>query len=211
MSGLGPLCPVDNRHGRLYPWSAGRYLCSHYAHGGNGRIFADEEATGGYDLKERDVQAIYETAAREVVSGQAKEDVVIRDIARQTKNSTAQVREKLHLMMAVVREQERQKEAKMADQAKAKAAKTAKAPKAPKAPSEPRQRLEHVEGERFAALRDKYGLTNKQVAQACGDAGMGASSTYVYIVTHKGSSIKLYERYEAALKAYVEAQEAATA
>ena len=210
-AGLGPPCPADNRHGRLYPWNRGRdpsktYICTHQAHGGNGQTFSESEARGDYTLGERDMGMIYETAARDVVSGTTREEAVIKDIAKQTKTATTQVREKLHLMMAVVREEDRKKEvAKMAAEQATKAAKAPKA-KTPKAPAAPRVKLEHVDGAAFVALRDELKLTNAQVREACGNAGMGKSSTYVYIIEHEGASSKLFARYEAALRAFAAEQ-----
>jgi len=170
-------------------------------------VFSESEASGKYELRERDVTQIYESAARDVVSGAAREEQVIKDIARQTKTSTITVREKLHLMMAVVREEARKKEvAKMAAEQATKAAKAPKA-KTPKAPAAPRVKLEHVDGTKFDALRNEYGLTAGQVKEACAAAGMGKSSTYVYIILHEGASAKLYARYEVALAEYVAAQD----
>jgi hypothetical protein len=211
-AGFGPACPADNRHGRLYQWDRGsnpdkKYICVHQAHGGNGKTFSESEAQGNYTLGERDVSMIYESAARDVVSGTSKEEAVIKDIAKQTKTATTQVREKLHLMMAVVREEDRKKEmAKMAAEQATKAAKAPKTPKTPKAPATPRIKLEHVEGAKFDALRNELGLTTTQVRAACEAAGMGKSSTYVYIILHEGASSKLFARYEAALAEYVESQ-----
>jgi hypothetical protein len=167
----------------------------HSDHGGNGKAFTDKEAHGGYELEEKDLTALYESAASEVIAGRTTLDMAVQSVAKTTKRSSAQVREALTIMIETIKE----KDVTMAEKkAAAKAAKTKPAP----APKGERRRLEHVEGVEFARVRDELGLTNKQAAEATGEAGMGASATYVYILTHQGSSIKLFEKYQAALKAY---------
>lgn len=200
-AGNGPPCPANGSHGRLYSWEGTRagtsqWYCPHSDHGGNGKFFTDKEAHGEYELKETDVTVIYEGAARDVIAGKTTLDQAVANVAKQTKMATSQVREAIIIMMDTIKE----KETTMAEKkAAAKTAATAKT--APKAAGE-RRRLEHVEGSEFARVRDELGLTNKQAAEATGDAGMGASPTYIYIVTHQGSSAKLFEKYEAALKSY---------
>ena len=168
----------------------------HLDHGANGKAFTDKEAHGDYELKENEVTALFESAAREIIAERTTLDVAVQQIAKTTKRSTAQVRESLNIMIETIKE----KDTTMAEK-KAAAAKAAKTKPAAK-PAGERRRLEHVEGAEFARVRDELGLSNKQVAEATGEAGMGASATYVYILTHQGSSIKLFEKYQAALKAY---------
>jgi len=168
----------------------------HLDHGANGKAFTDKEAHGDYELKENEVTALFESAAREIIAERTTLDVAVQQIAKTTKRSTAQVRESLTIMIETIKE----KDTTMAEK-KAAAAKAAKTKPAAK-PAGERRRLEHVEGAEFARVRDELGLSNKQVAEATGEAGMGASATYVYILTHQGSSIKLFEKYQAALKAY---------
>ena len=165
----------------------------HAAHGGNGKFFTDKEASGDYEIKENEMSALYESAAREVIAERTTMDQAVQSIAKTTKRSSSQVREALIIMIDTIKE----KSTTMAD--KKAAAKTAKTKPAVKGE---RRRLEHVDGAEFARVRDELGLTNKQAAEATGEAGMGASATYVYILTHQGSSIKLFEKYQIALKAY---------
>jgi len=168
----------------------------HDDHGGNGKAFTDKEAHGDYKLQEDEVTALFESAAREIIAERMSLDQAVQQIAKTTERSTTQVRESLTIMIETIKE----KDTTMAEK-KAAAAKAAKTKSAAK-PAGERRRLEHVEGAEFARVRDELGLSNKQAAEATGEAGMGASATYVYILTHQGSSIKLFEKYQAALKAY---------
>jgi len=168
----------------------------HQDHGGNGKAFTDKEAHGDYELQEDEVTALFESAAREIIAERTTLDLAVQQIAKTTKRSTAQVREALTIMIETIKE----KDTTMAEK-KAAAAKVAKTKPAAK-PAGERRRLEHIEGVEFARVRDELGLSNKQAAEATGEAGMGASATYVYILTHQGSSIKLFEKYQTALKAY---------
>lgn len=200
-AGNGPLCPANPRHGRMYSRDRGGdpshgYRCMHTDHGGNGKAFTDKEASGEYELQENDVTALYESAATEVIAGRTTLDAAVQSVAKTAKRPTAQVREALLIMIDTIKEKDITMAEKKAAAAKAKTAKAAPAPKGE------RRRLEHVEGSEFARVRDELGLSNKQAAEATGEAGMGASATYIYILTHQGSSIKLFEKYQKALKDY---------
>ena len=196
--GNGPLCPAVPAHGRMYSRDrAGDpskgYRCMDSDHGGNGRAFTEQEANGGYELEENDVALIYEVAARDVISNKKTIDQVVQSVAQVTKRPSAQVREAILIMIDTLQE----KSTAMAEKKK-----TAATKKATPTVKGERRRLEHVDGAEFARVRDELGLTNKQAAEATGEAGMGASATYIYIVTHQGSSVKLFEKYQAALRAY---------
>lgn len=197
-AGNGPRCPVDPAHGRLYdnrnPGPRTAWFCPHSAHGGNGKFFSDKEAHGEYELRESDVTILYESAARDVIAGKITLDQAVTNVAKQSKMATSQVREAIAIMIDTIRE----KDTDMAD--KKAAAKTAKKT-APKAAAQ-RQRVDHTEAAEFLRVRDELGLTAKQSALATGEAGMGSSSTYVYILTHQGASTELFNKYEAALRSY---------
>ncbi len=165
----------------------------HEAHGANGRAFTDKEAQGEYEAKEEEMPQLYKSTALEIISERITLDQGVQSIAKASKRASSQVRESLLIMIDTIKE-------KNTDMAEQKAAIKAKKTK-PAAKGE-RRRLEHVEGDEFARVRDEYGLSNKQAAEATGEAGMGASATYIYILTHQGSSIKLFEKYQAALKTY---------
>lgn len=197
-AGNGPPCPVDPSHGRLYSWDRGatrgrEFYCPHSAHGGNGKFFSDKEAHGEYELKEGDVAILYETAARDVIAGKTSLDQAVANVAKQSKMATSQVREAITIMIETIRE----KDTDMAD--KKAAAKTAK--KAAPAAAQ-RQRADHTDATEFIRVRDELGLTAKQSALATGEAGMGSSSTYIYILTHEGATTELFGKYEAALRSY---------
>lgn len=202
--GNGPICPVAPWHGRMYTvdpsgGNIGRgFRCMHHDHGGNGRKFTDKEAHGGLELEEKDVALAYESAAHEIIAGRLTLDQAVQQAAKSTGRSSAQVREALTLMIDTIQE----KDTDMAEKKKAAAA--AKATKPAKQTGE-RRRLEHVDGDRFKAVLDEFGLSNKQAAEATGAAGMGASPTYIYILTHQGSSVKLFGRFESAIKDYAKA------
>lgn len=198
----GPPCPVDPEiHGHLYKWSGKdvdrAYWCGHSSHGGNGKFFSYKEANGEYKLQEGDVTLIYEQAARSVIAGTITLDKAVQDVARQTTRPTAQVRESLSIMIDSIKE----KDQTMADSKAAAKKKTAKQPGE-------RRRLEHVEGARFQKALDDAGLTAAQAKEATGEAGMGASSTYVYILLHEGASVNLFEKFQAALKEYLKTHKA---
>jgi hypothetical protein len=184
-----------------------RYYCPHLAHGANGKFFTFAEANGDYELKEGDVSALIEAAAKDVLSGKITIDVAVRDLAKRTNRTTAQIREALNIMTETIE----QKDAEKAEQdvaVKAARVRKAPAPKPAKAPATPRAKAAHATGEQFAAARDALGLTNKQAAEACGEAEanglpkMGKSATYVYILTHEGASADLLAKFEVALKQY---------
>lgn len=168
----------------------------HEGHGGNGKFFTSEEANGDYEIQETEMPALYESAAREVIAERTTLDQAVQALAKSMRRPTSQVREALVIMIDTLKEKDTDMAEKKAAAAKAKTAKAQPAAKGE------RRRLEHVEGSEFARVRDELGLTNKQAAEATGEAGMGSSATYIYIVTHQGSSIKLFEKYQAALKAY---------
>lgn len=184
----------------MYDWrektrTAGRdWLCPHGAHGGNGRFFTDKEAHGGYELKEDDMSLVLETAARDVIEGKLTLDVATQNVAKHTKMATSQAREAIRVMIDTIKE----KDTDMAEKKAAKAA--AKAAPAPKTGE--RKKLEKIEGAEFARVRDEAGLTQAHAQAACTEAGMGASATYVYILTHDGASIRLFEKFKDAVKSY---------
>lgn len=205
--GNGPLCPVDPSHGRLYSWDAGgKYFCPHSDHGGNGKFFTEREANGEYELQDQDVSNVFDAAVRDIAAGRTTIDQAVKEVARVTKRSSSSVRESMGVALDVAK-QRQEGRTTVADSSK----KTQrKQPKAAPAPGEKRRRLEAVEGARFKAVLDEYGLTNKQAAEATGSyvvpstgKVMGKSSTYIYIITHDGSSIELFKNFEAAIKAYV--------
>lgn len=201
--GNGPICPLAPWHGRTYSVDPGGnpvkgFRCMHRDHGGNGRKFTDKEAHGELELEEKDVALAYESAAHEIIAGRLTLDQAVQQAAKATGRSSAQVREALTLMIDTIQE----KDTDMAEKKKAAAA--AKATKPAKQAGE-RRRLEHVDGDRFKAVLDEFGLSNKQAAEATGAAGMGASPTYIYILTHQGSSVKLFGRFESAIKDYAKA------
>lgn len=194
-AGNGPLCPVNNQHGRLYSWEGGRWYCPSHPHGGNGKFFSEKEAYGDYAITEEEVTALLESTARDIIAERTSLEQAVTTVARQTKRSSATVRESLTLMVKTI--QEHGNGVNMAD--KRSAARAAKAA-APKATSS--KTLEHVEASEFVRVLNELGLTNKQAAEATGAAGMGASATYIYILLHKGASAQLFAKYEAALRAY---------
>lgn len=206
--GNGPLCPMVPQHGRTYQWTGGKFLCVHSDHGGNGKFFTDKEAHGEYELKEGDVTVIYQNAARDVAAGRVTLEQAVADIARTTKRPPTQVREAVRLMLDTINEDKKPKEHSTVPNTGKNTASRAKAAKAAAAASGGTRRLEHVEGAEFARVRDELGLTNKQAAEATGAAGMGASSTYIYIVTHQGSSADLFAKYEKALRSYAKEHKA---
>lgn len=62
----------------------------------------------------------------------------------------------------------------------------------------PRVKLQHIEPSQFAELRDELGFSNKDVA-----AAIGRTLSRVSELTHsQGASIRVWESYEAALRAY---------
>lgn len=193
-------CPVTKSHGKLLPPKGGkeqRWWCPHQDHGGNGKFFNDKEAHGEYQLEEGDVTVIYERAASDVIAGKTTLDQAVVEVSKATSKASSQVREAIGIMIDTIREKDQTMAEKQA-KAKTKAAEKAKASKQPGE----RRRKEHVDGAEFARVRDELGLNNKQAAEATGEAGMGSSATYIYIVTHSGSSKDLFTKFEAALRAY---------
>lgn len=195
-TGNGPPCPVDPSHGKTYAWEGHEFLCPHSAHGGNGRFFTDKEAHGGYELKEGDVSLVIEAAARDVVEGKQTLDVAVQNVARHTKMATSQAREAVRVMIDTIKE----KDEDMADKRAAAKAEAKKAATTPKTGE--RKKLEQVAGAEYARVRDEAGLTQHHAQLACAEAGMGASATYVYILTHQGASVKLFERFKDAVASY---------
>lgn len=203
-AGNGPVCPVGgDAHGRTYDYrqkalrEGHDWWCGHSAHGGNGRFFTDEEVRGGYELQEGDVALIYETTARDVIAGKLTLDKAVQDVARTTKRSTSQVREAVTIMIDSIKE----KDQTMADKKAAAKKKTAKQPGE-------RRRLEHVDGAGFQKVIDDLGMTAAQTKEATGEAGMGASSTYVYILLHEGASVNLFSKFETACKTWAKSHRA---
>lgn len=197
--GNGPPCPVDPEgHGKTYRVDRAlrpehQWWCPHSGHGGNGKYFTDKEAHGEYELQEGDVTLLYEAAARDVIAGKLTLDKATQDVARQSNRPTAQVREAITIMIDSIKE----KDQTMAESKAAAAAK--KQRKANPAPGE-RHRLERADGAKFIEVLAKYGLTNKQAAEATGEAGLGKSSTYIYILLHDGASTDLFDKFETAVK-----------
>lgn len=209
--GNGPLCPVGGMaHGRTYSVeksiAAGHdFWCPHSAHGGNGRYFTDKEAHGQYEITEGDVSQLIEGAARDVIADKVSLDMAVTNVARQTKMATSQAREALTIMIGTIKE----KDEDMAEKkAAAKTTARAKTTTSKTTATGDRHRLEAVPGSEFARVRDEAGLTQKQIREACTDAGMGASSTYVYILTTKGASVVLFDRFKDAVASYVRAHKA---
>lgn len=209
--GNGPRCPIDPRHGRLYSWERGgdplkAYFCNHGTHGPNGHFFTDKEANGEYELKESDVSVVYEGAARDVIAGKITLDHAVINVASTTGRPSQQVREAITVMIDTIRE----KDINMATKKTA----AAKAKTAPK-PAGERRRLEATPASEFERVKNELGLTNKQAAEATGEAEalgllykgqpfkMGASATYIYILLHEGASTDLFAKYEIALRSYV--------
>lgn len=206
-SGEGPPCPANPEHGNLYKWEDGTWYCPTHDHGGNGKFFTDKEAHGEYEQTERDKldvpdgklgdERLLEIAAQEVIDGKTTLDLAVVSITEITSLSTAAARESLTLMISTIKNEgvsvaEKRKQVAK-DQAAAKAA--------PKASG---RRLEHVDGADFQKVVKKYGLTSKQAAEATGNAGMGKSATYVYILLHQGASVNLFDRFKEAIEEYAE-------
>lgn len=194
--GSGPLCPINNEHGRLYSQDdgSGRWFCPSSPHGGNGKFFTDAEAHGDYTVTEHEVAVIYEQAARDVISGRRTLDQAVAAVVAQTKRSSASVRESLALMIKTIEEHQGTGETMAEKKASTKAKKAASAP----APKDTARRQEHAGPEKFQAVLDELQMTNKQAAEATGAAGMGASATYIYILTHQGASQRLFDKFDAA-------------
>lgn len=210
--GNGPLCPAfplpsPVGHGRLYTVDRGGspdkgYRCMHSDHGGNGRKW-DDQTIQEYALTEGDIVSILETTARRIAAGEIDIDTATAQVAKVTKRGQAQVREQLEAATATVQAETASKEEARAEAKAVAAAKPAAEPKAPRA------KKEHVEPAEFAAVRDRLGLRNKEVAAALAAAGMGATLSRVTELTHsKGSSRDLFTKYEAALATWREANPA---
>lgn len=198
-AGNGPVCPVDATHGRTYDYRQktarpGRdFWCPHSAHGGNGKFFTDKEAHGGYELQEGDVTLIYETAARDVIAGRATLDRATQDVARHTGRPTSQVREAVTIMIDSIKEKDQ-------TMAESKAAAAARKQRKASPPPGERHRLERAEGSLFKDVLTRHGLTSKQATEATGEAGLGKSSTYIYILLHDGASVDLFDKFKAAVE-----------
>lgn len=201
-AGNGPYCPANPAHGRLYSKDRGGdpakgWRCMHSDHGGNGRPFSDEEARN-YEMKESDVVNILESAARDVVAGKIDLDAAVSRVAKQTKRGSAQVREQINETVMALSAAAGEKAVEQAARKEARMAKASTKPGGGKAP-----RKEHVEPAEFAAVRDRLGLRNKEVAAALAAAGMGATLSRVTELTHsKGSSRDLFGKFVAALEAH---------
>ncbi len=75
-------------------------------------------------------------------------------------------------------------------------------PKAPKAPRARPPTLKHIPPDRFAAIRDKHGLKNRDLAEA-----LGVSPSRVTELTKtKGSTERQFEAFKAAVEQYVKAR-----
>lgn len=209
-SGNGPACPKNPLHGRMFSRDRGGdpakgWRCMHSDHGGNGLAFSDEE-TRTYQITEEDVTHIIESAARDVVSGKIDLDAAVSQVAKQTKRGSAQVREQINETVEAIKAAA---ETKAAEKAAEKEERVAKKTAEAKPEKAARPRAEHVEPAEFAAVRDRLGLANKEVAAALAAAGMGSTLSRVTELTHsKGSSRQLFEKFEAALSAYREANPA---
>lgn len=193
-AGDGPVCPIVQEHGRLYSWEDGRYYCPSNSHGGNGRFFTDKQALGEIEITEDDVSDMLKAAAERVIAGSMSLDQATASVSRSSKRASATVRESLTIMIDTIKHEGEDMAQRRA------AAKTQKAAAAPKATG---HRMEQVPGAKFQELADKYGYTPAQVRDACAAAGMGKSTTYVYILLHTGASSKLFARFEEALANYV--------
>jgi hypothetical protein len=184
------------------------FYCPHQFHGGNGKFFTQAEVDGDYELKEAEVSALLEAAAKDVLNGKTTIDAAVRELAKITSRTTTQVREALTIMTDTIEKKDAEKveQATAVKAARARrAAPAAAAPaKAAKAPAAPRVAREKATGEQFAGVIAALGLTPKQAAEACGEATppMGKSATYIYILTHSGASADLFAKFETALKAY---------
>lgn len=177
---------MDAGHGRLLThssWERKPYFCPHAAHGGNGRFFTEAEAFGEFSWNEDDEMMVYQEAAAAIISGTRDMDEAVRSIAKSTKSSTDKVRERLSTMVAAAkataaekaaeRAQERAAKKAAEDAAKAEKAAAKKAERDAKAaakgePKAPRVLKEQVPPTEFAAVRDRLGLKNGEVAKAIG-------------------------------------------
>lgn len=195
--GEGPPCPANPTHGRLYSWEGGRWYCPAHSHGGNGKFFSDKEAHESYELTERDRDNMLQETARRVIAEQMTLDQAVAMIAKSTGRPTTAVRESLTLMVQAIQDKGESVAEKRKAAVAAKAAKSA----TPKATG---RRLEHVEASEFQRVLKETGLTAKQAAEATGNAGMGKSATYVYILLHQGASANLFAKFEEALHAYAD-------
>jgi hypothetical protein len=207
-AGNGPNCPANPTHGRMYSRDRGGdpskgWRCMHSDHGGNGRPFTDQEVRE-YEIGEADMSQILESAARDVVAGTKTIDQATSEVAKATKRGAAQVREQIQEAVNVLQAQADAKAAEKAARAAAKAAK----PVTPKGTAKPRG--EHVEPAQFAAVRDRLGLSNKEVSAALLAAGMGNTLSRVTELTHsKGGSATLLGKYTEALETWRAANPAA--
>jgi colicin import membrane protein len=178
-------------------------------HGANGRFFTDSEARGEITLKESDVAKIYQATAKAVIAGTVTEEVAVKQLANQLQVSADEALEGLRAELARQRTS-----AEATAEQKEVVAKRKAAPKE-KVAKGPRVKLEHVEPEEFAAVRDRLGLSNKQVADALIDVvgakpGEPPTLSRVTELTHsKGSSRPLFVKYETALVKYAKTHESA--
>jgi hypothetical protein len=137
------------------------------------------------------MRATLDKYAADVVAGKTTLEKATGDAARDTKRPRVQVHEALKIRVDALRDASRPPVAKAAPKPVVKAA--------PKASG---HRKEHADGSAFKALLDELGLSNKEAAAALKGAGLGGSTTYVYIATHSGSSVELLARWDAALRKY---------
>lgn len=194
--GNGPLCPDNPNHGRLYThtdWVTKPYWCPTASHGGNGAFFTEDEAYGDKQT-EGQVSKVIEEAARDVISGAKTMDQAVTEVNRVTKRSTAAVRESLTVMIETIKDGSQSADVVEKRREARQVVRTAQQAKAASS-----RKIEKVPGEEWAKVRDQYGMTDKEVAQATGAYGMGASTTYVYILMHDGASASLFEKFKLAL------------
>lgn len=139
---------------------------------------------------------MYADYASKVLDGTISREDAVRAISRDTKVGSAKVAPRLEAAIA---------EAKA--EARAHTADTRK-PKAPgqRAPRKPVEKAEHAEPALFAALRDELGMTNKELAAASAEAGLGSTLSRMTELTHsKGASMAMFQRVEKAWRSWAKA------
>jgi hypothetical protein len=200
MAGDGPLCPVDNRHGRTIYMKGDAIHCPHHAHGGNGRTWRSQDDLEQTEQTEEDVSNQIETAAKDIIAGRTTIELATSQIAKQTKRGSAQVRETLNDMLGALQAKSQERDAEReAVKAEREERSSEKAPR--KEGAKPKQ--EHVEPAVFKAYRDEMAMTNKQVSAALEAAGMGHSLSRVTELTHsKGAAASTFEQFKTAMTAW---------
>lgn len=196
-TGEGPQCPVDVEHGFMLvhiDWGD-RYWCPSHRHGGNGRFFTQAE-THDYQLTEEDIMQIYETTAHSIIAGSTTIDDGVRTIAKQTKQSSGKVRDKLSTMVDALTVEAEANDAKQtARAAELKADDDAAEAAKPKTPRTPRARKEWIAPEKFAEVRDAAGLSNTAIARAWGKSPSRMTELTRGTKATQGGSIDMFNDF----------------